>query len=82
MSHEDEDMAKRVIVEAFDNEREERKICQKIKNIFDKEKSKLCSLLTRYRRIVVLHRGQELWLSRHPPDTKVHLRFLRIGKES
>ena len=49
MSHEDEDMAKRVIVEAFDNEREERKICQKIKNIFDKEKSKLCSLLTDFR---------------------------------
>ena len=49
MSHEDEEMAKRVIVDAFDNEREERKICQKIKNIFDKEKSKSFSSLTDFR---------------------------------
>ena len=56
MFHEDEDMAKREIVEAFDNERKERKICQKIKNIFDKEKNKSCSSQTQFRWIMVLHR--------------------------
>jgi hypothetical protein len=31
---------------------------------------------------VVLHRWQELWLSRDPPNGEVHLRFLRVWKES
>ena len=41
MSEDDEHYAKKTIFEAFETEREERKIALKIKSDFDKNKSKL-----------------------------------------
>jgi hypothetical protein len=40
MSEDDTDHAKKTIIEAFESEREERKIAHKIKTEFDKSKSK------------------------------------------